>query len=521
MARVLAERYELRRRLAVGGMAEVYEAHDTRLGRAVAVKVLRTDLPDPRARDRFEHEARVAAVLHHPNVVTVYDVGEEGTRPFIVMELVDGDDLADHLARSGPRSVPEAVRILDGVLRALEAAHAHGIVHRDVKPGNVLLGRDGRPRLADFGIAKAMAAATTDLTQAGQVIGTPRYLSPEQRRGEAATPRSDLYAAGMVLYEVLTGAAPTVDDTLLAGTAGAGRPALPPVRLRRPELSPALAAVVDRAVAFEPADRFADAASMRAALVAAAAGTAPWPVVEAPAAVAAGDRTAVLSATAVAPLVAPAAARAAAPPRATPAPAPATFGGARPTHRRHLTTVGLCAGLALVVAGLLFGSLLRPGASSGGMAPTVPPTQATAAPTTPATAAPTTRPAPTTTVARSTTTVAATTSSTRPATTTTTVARTTTTRAATTTTAAADPPGSVDELIAVLSRDTASYGDRAATLLGDLRAIRDINPKRKGGEDLRNAAAAELDKVSRWRDEGSLDEDAAGWAEDVLRPLAS
>jgi tRNA A-37 threonylcarbamoyl transferase component Bud32 len=183
MTDVLDDRYELGVALGSGGMAEVFEAFDRSLGRRVAVKFLKADLPDPRARERFEREARTAASFTHANAVTVYDVGDDGQRPYIVMELVEGRTLADLLAEQGQLPPNAAARITDEVLAALGAAHDRGLVHRDVKPGNVLITRDGLVKLADFGIAKAASDATAGLTATGQVMGTPKYLSPEQAAG--------------------------------------------------------------------------------------------------------------------------------------------------------------------------------------------------------------------------------------------------------------------------------------------------------------------------------------------------
>jgi serine/threonine protein kinase len=260
------ERYELRAHLGSGGMADVFEGYDRRLDRAVAVKLLKTDLPDPRARERFEHEARTAAGFVHPNAVTVFDVGTVGDRPFLVMELVDGRDLAAVLAGRGPLAPGEAARIADQMLAALGAAHARGLVHRDVKPGNVLLTRDGTAKLTDFGIAKAAADATGGLTLTGQVLGTPRYLAPEQAAGKRATPRSDLYAVGVVLYEMLAGEPPFTGDTAMALALAHQQAPVPPLAERRPGLPEALVATAERALEKDPARRFADADAMRAAL---------------------------------------------------------------------------------------------------------------------------------------------------------------------------------------------------------------------------------------------------------------
>jgi serine/threonine-protein kinase len=232
-------RYEIRGRLGTGGAAEVYAAFDHRLNRTVALKLLRADRADPNALARFRHEAMLAAGLTHPNIVAVYDAGEIDGEPFIVMELVDGESLATRLKRGDTFAPPAIVDITAQLLAALDVAHAAGLVHRDVKPGNVLLTDDGTVKLADFGIAKAEAAASA-LTQTGHVIGTPRYLAPEQTRGEPATARSDIYATGLVLDELQAASEPPKD--------------------------PSIGRVVERATAQDPAQRYPSAAAMAAAL---------------------------------------------------------------------------------------------------------------------------------------------------------------------------------------------------------------------------------------------------------------
>jgi eukaryotic-like serine/threonine-protein kinase len=278
---VLAGRYELGPKLGSGGMATVYEAHDELLDRAVAVKLLRSEaLSEHTARQRFAAEARAAASLTHPHAVAVYDVSSGDEQPFIVMELVRGRTLEDVLDE-GRLDVAQAVAVGSQILTALHAAHRRGIVHRDVKPANILL-PDGvvptRPeqlpgvKLADFGIAKAVTDATVGLTTVGQVIGTPKYLSPEQVKGERATPKSDLYATGVVLYEMLAGQPPFDRDSALSLALAHREDEPPPLRDLRPDLNPAVVALVHRALAKDPADRPADADEMREALIAAAVG---------------------------------------------------------------------------------------------------------------------------------------------------------------------------------------------------------------------------------------------------------
>lgn len=267
---VLADRYELQELLGSGGMADVYAAIDRQLGRRVAIKLVRPHLvADGQSRQRLLREAR-AASFHHPNSVTVFDVGEDQRQPFIVMELVDGESLQDRLAREGRLPPAEAARIGAGVLAAVGAAHERGLVHRDIKPGNVLLPRRGGVKLADFGIAKAIAETAGDLTTPGDVMGTPKYLAPEQVAGKPTEPASDLYSLGVVLYECLTGAPLFTGDSPVAVAMAHQQRAVPPLRRAAPEVPAELARIVERALAKDPADRFADAASMRRALQAVA-----------------------------------------------------------------------------------------------------------------------------------------------------------------------------------------------------------------------------------------------------------
>jgi serine/threonine-protein kinase len=261
---LLGGRYELRGTLGRGGMAEVRDGWDIRLDRPVAVKLLHpVFITEPDNRMRFEVEARAAAALNHPHIVSVHDSGEHAGTPYIVMERLSGRTLADAIAR-GPLPQPQVRSILDDVLSALAAAHAAGILHRDIKPANILFSALGDAKVADFGIAKSAGSANT-LT--GQIVGTMAYLSAERIAGGPASVADDLYAVGVVGYEALTGrrAFPQENLAELARAVSEDTPA--PLAVLRPDVDQALAVVIDRAVAREPGWRFGSADEMRAALV--------------------------------------------------------------------------------------------------------------------------------------------------------------------------------------------------------------------------------------------------------------
>ena len=258
-------------------MAEVFDAYDDRLARPVAVKVLRRERAvDPALRERFEREARSAARLTHPAVVPVYDSGEDQGDAYLVMQRLPGETLADRM-RAGPVPPGWLTGVARDVLDALGAAHAEGIVHRDVKPANILIDAEGRAKVADFGIAKAFETGATagddrtqpftrDLTATGTLLGTVAYLSPEQIEGAPATPQSDLYALGVVLYEALAGRKPYTGASPVVQARAIVEGGAPDVAELRPDTPPRLAAVVRRAMARDPRDRYPSAAAMRAAL---------------------------------------------------------------------------------------------------------------------------------------------------------------------------------------------------------------------------------------------------------------
>jgi serine/threonine-protein kinase len=267
--RRLGGRYELGSVLGRGGMAEVYLAHDTRLGRTVAVKTLRVDLArDPSFQARFRREAQSAASLNHPSIVAVYDTGEDYVDgvsiPYIVMEYVDGSTLRE-LLHSGRKLLPErALEMTIGILQALEYSHRSGIVHRDIKPANVMLTRTGQVKVMDFGIARAMGDSGMTMTQTAAVIGTAQYLSPEQAKGESVDARSDLYSTGCLLYELLTVRPPFVGDSPVAVAYQHVREEPQPPSAFDPEVTPAMDAIVLKALTKDPDYRYQSADEMRA-----------------------------------------------------------------------------------------------------------------------------------------------------------------------------------------------------------------------------------------------------------------
>jgi serine/threonine protein kinase len=264
MPELLVGRYVVGERIAVGGMGEVRAGFDPRLDRQVAVKFLHTHVAgDDRARRRFDVEARAAARLLHPNVVTVYDSGEDGGVPFLVMERLPGRTLRDELA-DGPLTAPRARAVALDILAALGAAHDAGVLHRDIKPGNVMLAEDGHVKVTDFGIAQLLEDPERTLT--GDLLATPAYLAPERFTGAPATPRSDLYAVGVVLYEMLSGTRPYAERAQAAIHDAARRRVTPP-RPACVDVPPVFADAVARAMDPDPDRRFASAADMASALM--------------------------------------------------------------------------------------------------------------------------------------------------------------------------------------------------------------------------------------------------------------
>jgi eukaryotic-like serine/threonine-protein kinase len=265
---LLGGRYELGAVIGYGGMAEVHRGRDVRLGRDVAVKVLRADLGrDPTFQGRFRQEAQSAASLNSPLIVAVYDTGEAtiggAATPYIVMEYVDGQTLRELLADEGRLLPARALEITAAVCTALEQAHLAGIVHRDIKPGNVMLTTTGRVKVMDFGIARALTASSATMTQTATVVGTAHYLSPEQARGEHVDARSDVYSTGCLLFELLTGAPPFTGDTAVSVAYQHVREEPMPPSSVEPDIGPGIDAIVLVAMAKDPADRYASAAQMR------------------------------------------------------------------------------------------------------------------------------------------------------------------------------------------------------------------------------------------------------------------
>ncbi|THV33924.1 Stk1 family PASTA domain-containing Ser/Thr kinase [Glycomyces buryatensis] len=286
--RLLGGRYEIGEVIGYGGMAEVHRGRDLRLGRDVAVKLLRADLSrDESFLIRFRREAQNSASLNHPNIVAVFDTGEENGIPYMVMEFVNGRTLKEVLLAEGRFEYSGACEIVADMCSALDFSHKHHIIHRDVKPGNVMLSETQQVKVMDFGIARALASGQATMTQTSAVIGTAQYLSPEQARGETVDGRSDVYAVGCVLYELLVGHPPfTGDNPVSVAYQHVREEARPPSELN-PAVPPSVDAVVMKALAKNPDNRYQSAGEMREDLIRAARGEA----VMAPAVMGADDRT--------------------------------------------------------------------------------------------------------------------------------------------------------------------------------------------------------------------------------------
>ena len=351
---VLAGRYEIRDLIGRGGMAEVHLGYDTRLSRIIAIKLLRSDIAgDPTFQARFRREAQSAAALNHPTIVAVYDSGEEeitapngATRsvPYIVMEYVEGHTVRELLGDGDAVPIPEAVEITTGVLDALEYSHRAGIVHRDIKPGNIMLTSTGAVKVMDFGIARAIEDSAATVTQTHAVVGTAQYLSPEQARGEIVDARSDLYSTGCLLYELLTGQPPFTGDSAVAIAYQHVREIPKPPSALAADVPESLDRVVLKALAKARDDRYQDAAHMRNELLAAARGMA----VSAPATETWQSTTAMPSATAPSP--APPA-----PPISTQPSAPEQTAEDKRPRRRWWVWMLII--LLLILAGIVIGML--------------------------------------------------------------------------------------------------------------------------------------------------------------------
>jgi serine/threonine-protein kinase len=355
---ILAGRYELGARLGVGGMSTVVSAFDERLEREVAIKLLAEHLADDdQFVARFRREALAAARLVHPNIVQVFDFGldEATARNYIVMEFVDGESCAEILRDHGPLGNRDAVNVLVQACRGLEYAHRNGVVHRDVKPGNLLRGEDGVVKLADFGIAKAISEESS-ITQVGSVLGTAAYLAPEQAAGEQAGPAADLYALGVVTYQFLSGRLPYEAQSLTELALKQQREVPPRLDELNPEVTPQLALAVDQALALDPRQRPGSADDLRHALADGVRGVGPATSatrVAGPATTATGVRAPATGATSVARgPVAPRQPRAPRAPVTGPVTAPVA---ARPAparrRRRFRRTFGVLLVLVLLAAG--------------------------------------------------------------------------------------------------------------------------------------------------------------------------
>jgi serine/threonine-protein kinase len=269
---LIGGRYEIEELVGAGGMSSVYRARDTVLERRVALKVLHEHFSaDPEYVERFRREARAIARLNHPNIVTVIDRGEFGGRQFIVFEHIPGENLKEVVGREGPLPVTQALALTHQIARGLSFAHEHGVVHRDVKPQNVLMDESGTAKVTDFGIARSLEPGE-GLTQTGTLLGTSDYIAPEQASGQPVDARTDQYSLGVLLYELLTGEVPYPADSFMAVAMRHLRDPVPSVRERRPDVPARVDEIVGRAMAKRPEDRFPSTEAMIGAIEAALAG---------------------------------------------------------------------------------------------------------------------------------------------------------------------------------------------------------------------------------------------------------
>jgi eukaryotic-like serine/threonine-protein kinase len=341
---LISDRYELEELVGSGGMSSVFRARDLQLERQVAVKILLERYAgDPEYLERFRREARAVARLSHPNIVTVIDRGDDDGRQYIVFEHVDGENLKELVVRSGRLPVRRALELALSVADGLAFAHEQGLVHRDVKPQNVLLSSEGEVKVTDFGIARSIHV-DHGVTQTGTVLGTGEYLAPEQASGKPVSPATDVYSLGVVLWELLTGDVPFTGENFVAVALQHVNDPPPNLRAVRPDVSPRLAATVERALAKDPAQRFPSMAALARELRACLAelDTDASALVEDDAAL-----TFVTRPTA---------------PAAPPAPAPARVGRRRPARSRRSPLVWAL--LALLVAGVAFAAVLLLGGGS-------------------------------------------------------------------------------------------------------------------------------------------------------------